>query len=114
MCVCLCVCVCVSECDREVSSMERPWPTRGCRAMEEKESGIEIHVAWSQDSTLGSTWTQQQSTLTNGLNSTSLLDYKFNLIYTSTVTDICKRRVALSCRPSILNDILIAYYDRKV
>jgi hypothetical protein len=24
----------VSECDREASIMGRPWPTRGCRAME--------------------------------------------------------------------------------
>jgi hypothetical protein len=53
--VCVYVCVCVSECDREVSSLGRPWPTRGCRAMEEKLSGIKMHVAWSQDSTLIST-----------------------------------------------------------
>jgi hypothetical protein len=26
---------CVSECDREASVMRRPWPARGCRAMEE-------------------------------------------------------------------------------
>jgi len=90
------------------------WPTRGCQAMEEKLSGIKIHVAWSQDSTLTSTWTQEQSTLTNGLNSTSLLDYKFNLIYKFIPIDVRKRRVALSCRSSILNDIFIAYYDRKV
>jgi hypothetical protein len=24
---------CVSECDREASTMRRPWPTRVCRAM---------------------------------------------------------------------------------
>ena len=27
---------CVSECDREASTVTRPWPTRGCRAMKEK------------------------------------------------------------------------------
>ena len=27
---------CVSECDRETSTVTRPWPTRGCRAMKEK------------------------------------------------------------------------------
>jgi hypothetical protein len=26
----------VSECDREASIMRRPWPTRGCCAMEKK------------------------------------------------------------------------------
>jgi hypothetical protein len=27
---------CVSECDREASIMRRPWPTRGCCAMEKR------------------------------------------------------------------------------
>jgi hypothetical protein len=27
----------VSECDREASTMKRPWPTRGCRAIEKKK-----------------------------------------------------------------------------
>jgi len=31
----------VSECDREVSIMRRPWPTRGCRA-KEKQTSISI------------------------------------------------------------------------
>jgi hypothetical protein len=70
--------------------------------MAEKLSGIKLHVAWSQDSTLTSTWTHEQGTLTNGLNSTSLLDYKFNLNYIFIVMNVLKRRAALSCRPSIL------------
>ena len=75
---------------------------------------IKLLVAWSQVSTLTSKWTHEQSTLTNGLNSTSLLDYKLNLIYKFIVIDVRKKRVALSCRPCILNDILITYCDCKV
>ena len=58
--------------------------------MEEKLSGIKLHVAWNQDSTLTSTWTHDQRTLTNGLNSTSLLDYKFNLTYQFIAVDVRK------------------------
>jgi hypothetical protein len=28
---------CSTECDREGSIFRRPWPTRGCRAMEEEK-----------------------------------------------------------------------------
>jgi hypothetical protein len=85
-----------------------------CPAIEEKLSGIKIHVAWSQDSTLTSTWTHEQSPLTNGLNPTSMLDCKFNLVYKFIAIDIRKRRVAASCGPNILNDVWIVYYDCKV
>jgi hypothetical protein len=30
----------VSECDREASIMRRPWPTRGCRAMEKHYTSL--------------------------------------------------------------------------
>jgi hypothetical protein len=35
---------CVSECDCKASTMRRPWPTRGCCAMEEKLNKIPASI----------------------------------------------------------------------
>jgi hypothetical protein len=35
--------VCQTECDREASIMRRPWPTRGCCAMEKKNREIVVN-----------------------------------------------------------------------
>ena len=34
----------VSECDREASTMRRPWCNRVCRAMGRKKTLVEIHL----------------------------------------------------------------------
>jgi hypothetical protein len=53
----------VSECDREASIMRRPWPTRGCHAMERKKitlRHIEILFShWNRRITTG--WTVRGS-----------------------------------------------------
>ena len=37
----------VSECDRESSTMRRPWPTRGCCAMVKKKAEQRYKLNWN-------------------------------------------------------------------
>jgi hypothetical protein len=46
---------CMSECGRENSTARRPWPTRGCRAMKEKNyTTYDFLYYWPEDDRISS------------------------------------------------------------
>ena len=45
--VCVCVCVCVCHC--KASTMRRPWPTRGCRAVTKENNLNKILESYREE-----------------------------------------------------------------